>query len=78
MLLPMGDWVKVEFWAQVSDGLRIAELDEPRVSDEMARFFGFSRVAHLTVSQTNDGAAPTTRTLYENRPTDWQQIWPST
>jgi hypothetical protein len=73
----MGDWVKVEFWAQLPDGMRIAEVNRAQTGASLARFFGFSRVSRLSLEQVNDGSAPAVRELIDERPSDGQAIWPA-
>lgn len=73
----MGDWLKVEFWAQLPDGMQVYEIDHERVEEELARFFGFSRVANVTVSDVNDGKSPPVRTLYKARAWNATRPYPS-
>jgi hypothetical protein len=73
----MGDWLKVEFWAQLPDGMKVAQVDRHRVDAELSRLFGFSRVTGLTISEVNDGQAPRVLNLVDDRPSEGNPIYPS-
>jgi hypothetical protein len=72
----MGDWLKVEFWAQLPDGMKVAQVDHDRVAEDLSRSFGFSRVTGLTMSEVNDGQAPKVRNLIDDRPSEGNPIYP--
>jgi hypothetical protein len=63
----MGDWVRVEFWGQLPDGMQISEVDDEVMGETLARTFGFSRVARVALAQANDGSGPSVRMLIDDR-----------
>ncbi len=70
----MSDWLKVEFYAQVPDGMEIS-VDDGQVSSTLARTFGFSRVRDVAVQQVSDETQ--IRRLINDRPSEGTPIWPS-
>lgn len=42
-------WVKVEFYARVPDGQVVTDVDTAEAAQSLARVFGFSAIAGLSV-----------------------------
>jgi hypothetical protein len=63
----MADWLRVEFYAKLPDGMNVSDVDESESCETLARAFGFAQVSGLSISQTTDGPV-STRKLVDERP----------